>query len=47
VYQKKYAARSITDYQDQAKRARFLQQRGFSSEQIQHAIALSTESEMD
>jgi len=47
VYLKKYAASSITDYKDQVKRARFLQQRGFSSEQIQHAIALSTESEMD
>ncbi|MCW8965000.1 MAG: recombination regulator RecX [Gammaproteobacteria bacterium] len=42
VYQKKYAGKPIADYKDQARRARFLQQRGFSSEQIQHAIDLST-----
>lgn len=41
VYQKKYGRKRVTDYQDQARRARFLQQRGFSSEQIQYAISSS------
>ena len=38
VYQKKYANKSAGDYKEQAKRSRFLQQRGFSGEQIQHAL---------
>ena len=38
VYQKKYADTPVSDYKERAKRSRFLQQRGFSSEQIQHAI---------
>ena len=43
VYQKKYAGKPFTDYKDQAKRSRFLQQRGFSSEHIQYAIEASAE----
>ena len=38
AYQKKYGNREIDDYSDRVKRARFLQQRGFSSEQIQFAM---------
>lgn len=38
VYRKKYRDRVCSDYQERAKRSRFLQQRGFSSEQIQCAI---------
>lgn len=34
VYQKKFANRAITDYQDKVKRMAYLQRRGFSSEQI-------------
>jgi len=41
VYQKKYANKPAGDYKEQAKRSRFLQQRGFSSEQIQHAAGAS------
>jgi len=39
IYQKKYANKPISDFNDRAKRSRFLQPRGFSSEQIQHALA--------
>lgn len=38
AYQKKYGSKEISDYSDRVKRARFLQQRGFSSEQIQFAM---------
>jgi regulatory protein len=38
VYRKKYGQSPVSDYQDKAKRSRFLQQRGFSSEHIQHAL---------
>jgi regulatory protein len=41
VYQKKYANKPAGDYKEQAKRSRFLQQRGFSSEQIQHAMNMT------
>lgn len=34
VYQKKFADKAITDYQDKVKRMAYLQRRGFSSEQI-------------
>ena len=38
AYRKKYGQSPVSDYQDKAKRSRFLQQRGFTSEQIQHAL---------
>lgn len=37
-YQKKYAAAPIIDYNDWTKRARFMQSRGFSMEQIQVTV---------
>ena len=44
VYEKKYAGKPVADYNDKSKRARFLQQRGFSSEQIQYALEAMSES---
>jgi regulatory protein len=41
VYKKKYAGKPVADFKDRAKRSRFLQQRGFSSEQIQYALETS------
>lgn len=38
VYEKKYRGKGFSNYQEKAKRSRFLQSRGFSSEQIQYAI---------
>lgn len=38
AYRKKYANRPVSDYQDKAKRSRFLQQRGFTSEHIQYTL---------
>ena len=43
VYDRKYANKPISDYNEQAKRSRFLQQRGFSSEQIKYAIETSVD----
>jgi len=43
VYEKKYGGKPITDYNDRSKRMRFLQQRGFSSEEIQYALEASSE----
>jgi len=37
-YQKKFADKPITDYQDKQKRMGFLQRRGFNSAQIQYAL---------
>jgi len=42
VYQKKYANKPVADYNEQAKRSRFLQQRGFSGEHIQHVMGISS-----
>ena len=38
VYQKKYGHKPVTDYNDKLKRSRFLQQRGFTADQIQNVI---------
>lgn len=35
AYQKKFGGKPVSNYQEKAKRSRFLHQRGFSSEQIQ------------
>ena len=37
-YQKKFADKPITDFQDKQKRMGFLQRRGFNSAQIQYAL---------
>jgi len=37
-YQKKYAGKPVTDFQDKQKRMGFLQRRGFNSAQIQYAL---------
>lgn len=37
-YQKKFADKPITDFQDKQKRMGFLQRRGFSASQIQYAL---------
>ena len=39
-YQKKYKDTCATDYKEWGKRARFLQGRGFTSEQIRHSIIM-------
>ncbi len=38
VYEKKYRGKVFSDYKEKAKRSRFMQSRGFSSEQISYAI---------
>lgn len=38
TYSRKYGEKPITDYKDKSKRYRFMQYRGFSSEQIQYAM---------
>ncbi|WP_185969349.1 regulatory protein RecX [Aliiglaciecola sp. M165] len=38
VYGKKYAKKPCKDWQEKQKRMRFLQYRGFNSDQIQHAL---------
>lgn len=37
-YQKKYADKPVTDFQDKHKRMGFMQRRGFNSAQIQYAL---------
>ncbi|MDO3385147.1 regulatory protein RecX, partial [Gilvimarinus sp. SDUM040013] len=43
-YKRKYkAALAVDDYKERAKRMRFMSQRGFTSEQINHAITIGHE----
>ena len=43
-YKRKYkAALAVDDYKERAKRMRFMSQRGFTSEQINHAITVGNE----
>ena len=42
IYRKKYTHKPIMDYNERAKRSRFMQQRGFSSAQIQYAMSERT-----
>ena len=42
VYQKKYGNKPLDDYRDRMKRSRFLQQRGFTAEHIEHAMQSDT-----
>ncbi len=41
VYKKKYGDSAVNDYNERARRMRFLQSRGFSAEQIQSALSWS------
>ena len=43
VYQKKYGHKPVTDYNDKLKRSRFLQQRGYTPEHIEHAMQTATD----
>lgn len=38
VYEKKYSGKPVTDWQEKQKRMRFLQYRGFTSQQIQYVL---------
>lgn len=40
AYLKKYSDKPVADFNEKAKRSRFLQQRGFTGEQVQYALSV-------